>query len=72
MLTITVEALAGSTIHNTAEEALTLAKRLGVCVKFKFNGVSCHVHPWGDPQKLADNFLAALDGDHTFKMAFAH
>ena len=38
-----VKAYAGSGIEEVAQDAITLAHRLGITVKFKFNDIECAV-----------------------------
>ena len=52
-LQLRVEAFAGSTIDDTARDAIYLANRLGITVMFKFNSVECMARPGDDPEKLA-------------------
>lgn len=63
MLTIKAEAIAGSSIQNTFEEATLIAKKLDCYVDFDFNGVHCTAHPGGDSKVGAERYFEAVKQD---------
>lgn len=68
-LSIEVEPSGGSGIDRTAVEMVTLATRLGLTVKAKFNGVRLLAFPNGDPVTLVTNWDAAMRSDEPHKIA---
>lgn len=68
-LYIDVQVHVGSDILDACVDAVQLATKLGICVWFNFNGVTCFARPESDPEKLAANYRAQLDGDRPHKIA---
>lgn len=73
-ITLTVEITAGCHIRRAAEQAIALANKLGVWVRFKFNDVDCNVAPGSDAGDLVAEFDAARKGETPSgcRLAFAH
>lgn len=65
MIYIEVQVYAGSGIFATAREAVKLAKRVGVTVRFKFNGVECPVTGEDDPVEIAMAHAEAMRAGYT-------
>lgn len=69
-LILKVEALAGTDISEACKEMCELATKTNVNVAAKFNGVSLHCRPNGNPSSLADKFHEELNSKHPIKMAW--
>tara|TARA_Y100001973_G_C5188828_1_gene329588 strand:+ start:2050 stop:2277 length:228 start_codon:yes stop_codon:yes gene_type:complete len=57
--------LAGSEVLSCAKEAVEIANRLGVCIEYNFNGVTCLVTKHTDPEKLVENWKEAINKPET-------
>jgi hypothetical protein len=68
-ISIDVEVRSGTQIELAAKEAIDLANRLGIIVRFTFNTVSCIAHPGGDPKVLVDNWRIAADRGGMYREA---
>jgi hypothetical protein len=68
-LSIEVKVWGGTSIDLAAEDAINLANRLSIPVRFKFNDVQCMAHPGGDPKVLADNWRVSADRGGMYPMA---
>jgi len=66
---INIDVLPGTAILDAANEAQNLADRIGITIKFDFNGVLCRALVGGDAGRLADNFMSKMGSDSEFKMA---
>lgn len=71
-ISVEVEAMAGDTIDDVCREALQLAMRLRIKVKFDFNSVTCIAVPGASPDDLARAYHRSLSNDHPPKFAVAH
>jgi hypothetical protein len=58
--TLNLEGMAGSSVEQCGDEALRIAKQLGVLVVYSFNGVKCNVYPHGSTEKLVVNWEKAM------------
>lgn len=68
-----VEFLAGVDIFDAGEEAIALAEKLNVGIKFDFNGILCTVWPGDSPKVLKEQYLIAGEKtEHELRMAFGH
>lgn len=68
-LFLKVEALAGSEIRRTCDEAIQLADKLGITVEFNFNEVIVLARPGDDYEELAEAWNKALHSKYQIKMA---
>lgn len=59
-LSITAEALPGTDVTVAAREAIDLANRLGVTVRYDFNGVLCLAVPGDDHESLAEKCMSMV------------
>ena len=50
------EVLAGTHIEEAIREAKELAEKLGVGIKFDFNGVPVAIFPWSDVKEKVEDF----------------
>lgn len=65
-----VEAMAGSDVYSTAEEAIRLANAFGTAVMFKFNSVDCMACPGDNPDGLANRQQELQsEGGNGYKLA---
>lgn len=71
-ISIEVKVWGGTPIDLAAIDAVDLANKLGIVVRFQFNDVSCTAHPGGNPHVLADNWRAAADRGGMYPMASTH
>lgn len=75
-LSIKVEALPGSDVTEACLEAFELAERIGVRVRFDFNGVKAVARPVREGEtnlllarRLAAEIMAVMNGKNTLKFA---
>lgn len=59
-LSITAEVLPGTDVTVAAREAVALANRLGVTVRYDFNGVLCIAVPGDDHESLAEKCMSMV------------
>lgn len=71
-ISIEVKVWGGTPIDLAAIDAVALADKLGIVVRFQFNDVSCTAHPGGDPRVLVNNWHAAADRGGMYPMASTH
>jgi hypothetical protein len=55
-LFLNVEVPGGTSIADAAQETIALANRIGVTVRFDFNGVRCLACPGDDPKRLIEEW----------------
>lgn len=70
-LTLTVEIDRGTVIEKAFIDAVALASRNDVDVKFQFNDVTCIAMPGGSPSGGANEYYDAIKNGRSFKLAFA-
>lgn len=66
---LNLEAQPGTDIRVACKEAQSLAERLGVVVKFGFNGVTCMAVPGGSSEELAADYDDCVDDPVTHSVA---
>lgn len=66
---LNLEAQPGTDIRDACGEAQLLAERLGVVVKFGFNGVTCMAIPGGSADALAADYDYTADDPVTHPVA---
>lgn len=71
MVTIEVRIQPGTDLKTAFEESIELAKRIGVYVDFKFNGVHCGTGPYGNAENGVKRFHEAINGDEP-RVAFSY
>ena len=71
-LSIHVEAMAGDSINEVANEMLVLANRNHVNVTCDFNDVKLTMPMNGDPKTLVEEFYKAIKSSSDLKMAFGY
>jgi hypothetical protein len=64
MLTITVDFDAGDRIDNAFEQSIELANKLGFCIEFKFNEVTCWAYPNTSSLKGVQSYHESLKSKH--------
>lgn len=60
-LYLPLEVSAGSHIARAAEEAIAVANRLSLQVRFMFNDVLCYVEPDGSAEALINSYHKAIE-----------
>lgn len=58
MIALRIEVISSTKIEDSVSEALALAKKLDVNIKFEFNGVPVFVTPSSDADMLVDYYRA--------------
>lgn len=71
-LWIRVEAMAGDTVQHTAAEMRSLANRVSVGVRCRFNGVDLYMPVNGCDKALAYDYVAVCADSRKLKMAFGY
>lgn len=64
MLWIKAEATVGQSIRDVANEAIVLARRVGVGVELEFNGVGLHIGPGDCPGRVEADYSRRLAAVH--------
>jgi hypothetical protein len=68
-LSIEVEVLLDTSIETACQDAVDLANKLGIGVRFTFNDVRCTTGPGGNPCKLCGAWQDAVDSERKCKVA---
>lgn len=68
-ITVNVDIDGGTDIKDACYEAVELANKLNVVVKFKFNSVICLAIPSGNPENLINSWASELDSKKQIKIA---
>lgn len=67
-----VELLAGTDIADAATQMGRLANKLEVTITADFNGVSIYMKPFGDIEKLVNNYSREIQKDTKPKKVWSH
>ena len=70
-LTLTVEPSVGSDLLEICAEAIELASKLGVVIKFEFNGVTCLAASGDFYEDLANNCKKSMEAGNNIRIATA-
>lgn len=70
--TIRINPMAGADVKATAEQAVSVADKLGIMIEYDFNGVTCMARPGDCPDSLAEDYHRALNNGIKFKVASAN
>ena len=68
-LSITVDIRPGASTESAASEAIDLANRLSVLIRYKFNGVTCLAVPGDDAGLLAEHCMKIMGSNLIIKIA---
>jgi len=58
---INVSFEAGSSVSETIEESITYCKRMGVSVKYEFNGVEIVIHPHSSKKDVINDYFTEIE-----------